>query len=182
MSYAYKVVNSPVGKLKLVAKGTSLVAILWENDRPNRVRLGEMVEVEHDAVLDETERQLKEYFDGRRTRFDLQLDFAGTVFQKQVWAALLTIPFGETRSYLDIATQIGNPKAVRAVGAANGRNPVSIIAPCHRVIGSSGDLTGFAGGLKAKETLLAIEAANSPTSTNGTASQAVQQSLFESTR
>ena len=192
MPYAYKVVNSPVGKLKLVANGAGLVAILWENERPNRVRLGEMVEVEHDPVLDETERQLKEYFAGERTCFDLELDFAGTVFQKKVWAALLTIPFGETRSYLDIATQIGNPKAVRAVGAANGRNPISIIAPCHRVIGASGDLTGFAGGLKAKETRLAIEAASGPTSTavktsrhsnatrTRTVSQTAQPSLFDS--
>ncbi|TAL99114.1 MAG: methylated-DNA--[protein]-cysteine S-methyltransferase [Paraburkholderia sp.] len=191
MSYAYKEVDSPVGKLKLVAKGAGLVAILWENERPNRVRLGEMIKVEHDPVLDETERQLKEYFAGERTCFDLELDFAGTPFQKQVWAALLTIPFGETRSYLDIATQIGNPKAVRAVGAANGRNPISIIAPCHRVIGASGDLTGFAGGLKAKETLLAIEAAKRPASTlvktsrrsnatrNQTVSQTTQQSLFD---
>lgn len=193
MSLTYKVMNSPVGKLKLVAKGAGLVAILWENDRPNRVRLGDMVEVEHGPVLDEAEQQLKEYFAGERTQFDLTLDFAGTEFQKQVWAALLTIPFGETRSYLDIATQIGNPKAVRAVGAANGRNPISIIAPCHRVIGTSGDLTGFAGGLKAKETLLAIEAANNPGSalvktsrrSNGrrnlTESQTMQQSLFDST-
>ncbi|CAG4909456.1 methylated-DNA--[protein]-cysteine S-methyltransferase [Paraburkholderia gardini] len=192
MSYAYKVVNSLVGKLKLVSKGRGLVAILWESERPNRVRLGEMVEVEHDPVLDETERQLKEYFAGERTCFDLELDFAGTTFQKKVWAALLTIPFGETRSYLDIATQIGNPKAVRAVGAANGRNPISIIAPCHRVIGASGDLTGFAGGLKAKETLLAIEAASGPTSPavktshrssamrTRTVSQTTQQSLFDS--
>ncbi|CAG4901730.1 methylated-DNA--[protein]-cysteine S-methyltransferase [Paraburkholderia gardini] len=192
MSYAYKVVNSLVGKLKLVSKGRGLVAILWESERPNRVRLGEMVEVEHDPVLDETERQLKEYFAGERTCFDLELDFAGTAFQKKVWAALLTIPFGETRSYLDIATQIGNPKAVRAVGAANGRNPISIIAPCHRVIGASGDLTGFAGGLKAKETLLAIEAASGPTSPavktshrssamwTRTVSQTTQQSLFDS--
>jgi len=85
------------------------------------------------------------------------LDFAGTPFQREVWAALLTIPFGETRSYGDIARQIGNPSAVRAVGAANGRNPISIIAPCHRVIGASGNLTGFAGGLQAKQYLLALE-------------------------
>lgn len=108
-------------------------------------------------VLKETERQLLEYFAGQRRRFELELDFAGTDFQIRVWQALLTIPFGETRSYRDIAIQIGQPTAVRAVGAANGRNPISIIAPCHRVIGSSGSLTGFAGGLAAKQLLLSLE-------------------------
>jgi methylated-DNA-[protein]-cysteine S-methyltransferase len=103
---------------------------------------------------------LHEYFAGTRNHFELELDFAGTVFQKQVWQALLTIPFGETRSYSQIARQIGNPTAVRAVGAANGRNPISIIAPCHRVIGASGTLTGFAGGLEAKQYLLTLENRN----------------------
>jgi len=107
--------------------------------------------------LRETARQLQAYFAGSCRRFDLPLDFAGTAFQRQVWTALLTIPFGETRSYSDIARQIGSPLAVRAVGAANGRNPISIIAPCHRVIGASGSLTGFAGGLAAKQYLLALE-------------------------
>jgi len=158
MTYVYKMMDSPVGKLKLVASGSKLVAILWEHERPNRVKLGESVEAEDSPALIEAQRQLNEYFAGKRTQFELELDFKGTEFQKKVWQALLTIPFGETRSYSQIATQIGNAKAVRAVGAANGRNPISIIAPCHRVIGASGDLTGFAGGLKAKETLLAIEA------------------------
>lgn len=157
MSYAYKLFDSPVGKLKLVAKGEKLSAILWENDRPNRVRLGAMQEENNHPVLLETERQLTEYFAGKRNRFELELDFSGTEFQKKVWEALLTIPFGETRSYSDIAVQIGNAKAVRAVGAANGKNPISIIAPCHRVIGASGDLTGFAGGLRTKQMLLVLE-------------------------
>ena len=157
MSYPYKVMASPVGKLTLVANGSRLCAILWEDDKPNRVRLGVMHEEEKNPVLLETERQLTEYFAGKRNRFELELDFAGTDFQKQVWQALLTIPFGETRSYRDIAAQIGNPKAVRAVGAANGRNPISIIAPCHRVIGASGALTGFAGGLGVKQFLLTLE-------------------------
>lgn len=157
MSSAYKVMDSPVGKLTLVAKGTKLAAILWENDRPNRVRLGAMREENDHQVLIETERQLKEYFAGKRDRFDIALEFTGTEFQKKVWDALLTIPFGETRSYGQIAAQIGNIKAVRAVGAANGRNPISIIAPCHRVIGASGDLTGFAGGLGVKKLLLNLE-------------------------
>ena len=150
--------DSPVGELKLVANGNRLAAILWENDKPNRVRLPEIVEADERPILIETERQLNEYFAGTRDRFDLELDFQGTDFQKKVWAALLTIPFGETRSYADIATQIGNINAVRAVGAANGRNPISIVAPCHRVIGASGDLTGFAGGLANKMFLLSLEA------------------------
>lgn len=150
--------NSPVGELKLVANGNRLAAILWENDKPNRVRLPAMAEANDRPILIETERQLTEYFAGARNRFDLELDFQGTDFQKKVWAALLTIPFGETRSYADIATQIGNINAVRAVGAANGRNPISIVAPCHRVIGASGDLTGFAGGLANKMFLLSLEA------------------------
>jgi methylated-DNA-[protein]-cysteine S-methyltransferase len=158
MSYVYRFVASPVGKLKLVARGECLVAILWENDRPGRVRLGEMREVVDHPVLVETARQLDEYFAGTRTRFDVATEFIGTDFQKKVWNALLTIPFGETRSYREIAVQIGDVNATRAVGAANGRNPISIIAPCHRVIGASGDLTGFAGGIQTKATLIALEA------------------------
>ena len=157
MSYAYKTMDSPVGQLKLVANGSKLAAILWENDRPDRVRLGPMQEDTQRPILLAAEQQLTEYFTGKRDRFDLALDFTSTEFQKQVWAALLTIPYGETRSYSDIATQIGRAKAVRAVGAANGRNPISIVAPCHRVVGASGALTGFAGELRAKALLLALE-------------------------
>ena len=157
MTYEYKLMPSPVGQLTLVARDGKLTAILWEKERPNRVRLGTLQEASNSPILLETERQLKEYFAGARNRFELELDFAGTDFQKKVWQALLTIPFGETRSYSQIAAQIGNPKAVRAVGAANGRNPISIVAPCHRVIGASGGLTGFAGGLEAKQYLLALE-------------------------
>jgi methylated-DNA-[protein]-cysteine S-methyltransferase len=108
-------------------------------------------------VLLETERQLTDYFAGKRTSFSLKLDFKGTEFQKKVWTALLTIPYGETRSYGQIAKQIKNPRAVRAVGAANGKNPISIVTPCHRVVGSTGQLTGFAGGLDVKARLLALE-------------------------
>jgi methylated-DNA-[protein]-cysteine S-methyltransferase len=110
-------------------------------------------------VLVEAERQLREYFAGKREAFDLELDFAGTAFQRAVWKALLTIPFGQTRSYAEIAKQIGRPSACRAVGAANGANPVAIIAPCHRVIGSTGALTGFGGGLDVKAQLLRLEGA-----------------------
>jgi methylated-DNA-[protein]-cysteine S-methyltransferase len=155
------VVPSPVGELTLVARVAAhkagLAAILWHNDKPNRVRLGEMLEDKNHPLLLETARQLSEYFAGTRQQFEVALDFAGTAFQQQVWQALLTIPFGQTRSYGEIARQIGRPAAVRAVGAANGKNPISIIAPCHRVIGATGELTGFAGGLHAKETLLALE-------------------------
>jgi methylated-DNA-[protein]-cysteine S-methyltransferase len=157
MSCEYLWMDSPVCKLRLVAKGDALVGILWETERADRVRLDPMVENPANLVLKQAAQELAEYFDGKRERFDVKLDFTGTEFQKQVWAALLTIPFGETRTYGEIARQINRPKAVRAVGAANGRNPISIIAPCHRVIGSTGELTGFAGGLRAKEMLLVIE-------------------------
>jgi methylated-DNA-[protein]-cysteine S-methyltransferase len=155
------VVPSPVGELTLVARrgpGRHLV----ENDKPNRVRLGQMRVDEDCAVLQETARQLAAYFAGTLQSFDVPLDFAGTPFQQDVWRALLTIPYGQTRSYGEIARQIGRPSAVRAVGAANGKNPISIIAPCHRVIGATGELTGFAGGLHAKETLLALEGISCP--------------------
>ena len=102
-------------------------------------------------------RSLADYFKGKLKKFTVPLDFQGTDFQKRVWKALLTIPFGETRSYGEIARQLGKPTASRAVGAANGRNPISIMAPCHRVVGSTGQLTGFAGGLKAKNRLLTLE-------------------------
>jgi methylated-DNA-[protein]-cysteine S-methyltransferase len=158
-SYVYKIVPSPVGKLKLVGSDEGLAAILWENDDPNRVRRTIIGEDKTHPVLVETARQLEEYFAGRRKKFTVKLDFTGTEFQNRVWRALLEIPFGETRSYGQIAKQLGKPTASRAVGAANGKNPISIIAPCHRVIGASGKLTGFAGGLKAKAELLALEGA-----------------------
>jgi methylated-DNA-[protein]-cysteine S-methyltransferase len=152
-----KVMESPVGKLQLIASDKALVAILWENDKPQRARLDDLVANDQHPVLAETERQLKEYFAGKRKTFWVALDMRGTRFQKDVWEALLAIPFGETRSYAQLAKQLGNPRATRAVGAANGRNPVSIIVPCHRVIGSSGKLTGFAGGLEVKAHLLNLE-------------------------
>jgi methylated-DNA-[protein]-cysteine S-methyltransferase len=158
MTYVYKTIKTPVGELKLVGSDKGLAAILWENDRPNRVRLDIVSEDKNHAVLVETEQQLQDYFAGKRKAFSLNLDFNGTEFQKKVWQALLTIPFGKTKSYGEIANQIGNVKAVRAVGAANGRNPISIIAPCHRVIGANGTLTGFAGGLETKAFLLQLEA------------------------
>ncbi len=157
MADHYSYMDSPVGRLTLVASAAALVAILWEVEHRKPLKMADMTESHDHPVLQETIRQLAEYFAGQRKTFDLPLEFRGTDFQRSVWQALLTIPYGETRSYLDIANQLGNPKAVRAVGAANGRNPISIIAPCHRVIGASGDLVGFGGGLPAKMKLLELE-------------------------
>jgi methylated-DNA-[protein]-cysteine S-methyltransferase len=157
MEHYFKIMDSPVGKIKLVAGNKGLSAILWEKEDPTRVPLKKLIEKNDHPVLLETERQLQEYFKGARKSFLLELDFNGTDFQKKVWKALLEIPYGETRTYGQIAKQLGDPKSVRAVGAANGKNPISIIAPCHRVIGASGKLTGFAGGLKNKALLLNLE-------------------------
>lgn len=152
-----KTMASPVGVLTLIARDAGLSAVLWENDDPKRVRVGELIAAPEHPVLIQAERELGEYFAGERTSFSVPIDATGTVFQKKAWAALLTIPYGETRSYGALARELGNPKASRAVGAANGRNPLSIIVPCHRAVGSDGALTGFAGGLEAKRYLLALE-------------------------
>ncbi|HEV7379236.1 MAG TPA: methylated-DNA--[protein]-cysteine S-methyltransferase [Dyadobacter sp.] len=153
----FKEIDTPVGRLKLIATGIGLAAILWEHDKPGRVKIDWGDLDESDPVLIEAETQLAEYFAKKRTTFDLPLDFIGTDFQRKVWAELLKIPFGETRTYGAIANELGDSNAVRAVGAANGKNPISIIAPCHRVIGASGKLTGFAGGLQNKDFLLRLE-------------------------
>lgn len=157
MHLTYTTMPSPVGELKLLASDKGLTAILWESDDPNRVKYHASLDT-HNPILRKTEEQLTKYFAGKLQQFYIPLDFAGTPFQQSVWQALLTIPFGETRSYKQIAQQIGNPKAVRAVGGAIGKNPISIIAPCHRVIGANGTLTGFAGGLATKTYLLKLEA------------------------
>jgi len=157
MPYVFKIMKSPVGRLTLVGSDKGLAAVLWEDDDPSRVRLGATTEDRTHPVLVQAQQQLEEYFAGKRRKFTVKLDAAGTQFQNKVWGALRTIPFGETRSYGQIADQIGRRKAVRAVGAANGRNPISIIVPCHRVIGANGKLTGFAGGLEIKAQLLALE-------------------------
>src|SRR5271165_1636032 len=157
MTYSYKMIDSPVDRLTLIASDKGLAAILWKDDDPRRIRLSPLVEDPDNPFLVETERQLRAYFAGRLKTFTVPLDFKGTEFQKSVWAALLMIPFGETRSYGEIARQIGKPSACRAVGAANGKNPIPIITPCHRVIGSTGNLTGFGGGLAMKARLLEIE-------------------------
>ena len=157
MNYYKMQVTSPVGQLTLIATEAALCAVLWENDNPNRVKLGQhKVNLELPILL-EAERQLLEYFSEKRRKFSLKLAFKGTEFQNQVWKALQTIPFGQTRSYSDLAKQIGRPKAQRAVGAANRVNPIAIIIPCHRVLGANGTLTGFAGGLATKAALLNLE-------------------------
>ncbi|WP_445405059.1 methylated-DNA--[protein]-cysteine S-methyltransferase [Acinetobacter vivianii] len=162
MQLVYMYMDSPVGALKLVAHDQALVAVMWDNEDHKRVRLAELVEDRQHPMLHKVKQQLEEYFAGQRQQFDLPLDFQGTAFQQQVWQALLNIPYGETRSYKEIAVQLRNEKAVRAVGAANGKNPISIIAPCHRVIGSSGALVGFAGGLDKKQILLSLEQSQIP--------------------
>lgn len=152
--------HSPVGLLKLVASEQGLAAVLWENDKPGRIILDSLKLDENQPLLLEAEQQLNAYFARKLKQFMLPLHLSGTEFQKKVWNALMTIPFGEKRSYAQIAKQIGHTNAVRAVGSANGKNPVSIIVPCHRVIGSDGALRGFAGGLDTKAFLLEMESLN----------------------
>ncbi len=150
----FQYLTTEVGRLKIIATREALVAIRFteeiERDR-------EMA----NAITRKTALQLKEYFDGKRKIFDLPLELRGTPFQNRVWEALREIPYGETKSYSEIAEAIGNPKAARAVGLANNKNPVPIIVPCHRVIGKNGNLTGYAGGLWRKEKLLELENENS---------------------
>ena len=143
--------NTPIGPMTLTKEGDALTAAYLENLVP-------AIEGTRDpkAFADET-RQLEEYFAGERTRFDLHLAPRGTPFQESVWKALVTIPFGRTASYGEIARKVGRPDASRAVGAANGKNPIAIIVPCHRIIGASGALVGYAGGLPRKKWLLAHE-------------------------
>lgn len=153
----YKIIKSPVGLLKIVVNDSALLAILWDNEKLNRVRLNELKEDKNDPLILETEKQLNEYFLGQRKVFNLPLEALGTPFQQAVWQWLNQIPYGVTWSYKDIALKIQNPQAVRAVGAAVGRNPISIVVPCHRVIAANGSLTGFAGGLDRKKILLDLE-------------------------
>ncbi|MDQ8936440.1 methylated-DNA--[protein]-cysteine S-methyltransferase [Acinetobacter rudis] len=157
MQLYFKYIDSPVGQLQLVAHDQALVAIKWDTEDPKRLRLANLIEHQTHSILLKVEQQLDEYFRSQRQVFDVPLDLAGTEFQQKVWRALQDIPYGQTRSYKEIAEQIGNVKAVRAVGAANGKNPISIIVPCHRVIGASGQLVGFAGGLDYKQSLLQLE-------------------------
>lgn len=155
----YRTMDSPVGLLTLAGMGGRLqhLRMVDQTYEPNRADW----QLDESAFADTVE-QLDEYFRGTRYEFDVDLDLVGTAFQKKVWEALLTIPYGETRSYAEIASQIGAPGAFRAVGLANGHNPIGIIVPCHRVIGANGSLTGYGGGLDRKRMLLGMEKSNSP--------------------
>jgi methylated-DNA-[protein]-cysteine S-methyltransferase len=157
----HTVVDSPIGPLTLVAAGERL-ACLWMTEHqhlPDPERFGPRVDPGPEDVLTATARQLDEYFVGDRHNFDITLNGdAGTEFQRTVWAALREIPYGETISYAELARRIDKPTAFRAVGLANGRNPISIIVPCHRVVGAGGALTGYGGGLDRKQILLDLEA------------------------
>ena len=147
--------DSPVGRLGLVADDTALVAVLWPTDEDRVTFDDEVTDTKRPhAVLDAARSQIEEYFAGTRQRFDIPLRLEGTEFQQHVWQSLADIPYGETSTYAKQAAAIGRPKAMRAVGAANGRNPLSIVLPCHRIVGADGSLTGFAGGLDAKRWLL----------------------------
>jgi len=160
-SVLYTRIDSPVGPLLLAADEAGLRLIEFHTPRHPMSRIADWREGD-DEVLRETQRQLGQYFDGRRRLFDLPLAPHGTPFQRCVWQALATIPYGQTISYAQLATRIGKPSAMRAVGAANGRNPLPIVLPCHRVIGTDGSLTGFGGGLPTKHFLLTMEGALAP--------------------
>lgn len=150
-------IDSPVGLLTIVASDIGLRAVLWPTESPQRVPLDDAEDGAAHPILIAAVRQLDEYFDGQRRDFDLPLDPAGTEFQQSAWMALRAIPYGTTVSYGEQAEQMGDKRKARAVGAANGRNPISIIVPCHRVVGSNGALTGFAGGIDTKDWLLSHE-------------------------
>lgn len=159
MSAIQKKINTKVGPIYLVASNKGLHGVLWRAPKIvviTNQHTGRVLE-----ILDETEKQISEYLVGKRTEFDLPLDVQGTEFQKRVWLELSKIPYGKTFSYSDIAKKIKNDKAVRAVGTANGRNPISLIVPCHRVIAADGTLGGYAGGIDVKEKLLRLESTGS---------------------
>ena len=158
------VVDSPYGPLTLVAEGDELVCLYMEaqRHRPDQSTFGVLVPEPTEPPFADTVRQLAEYFAGRRDGFDLPLRLHGTAFQQRVWAALREIPCGETWTYGELAARIGSPTAARAVGLANGKNPIGVIVPCHRVVGADGSLTGYGGGLDRKQALLEHEGAAPP--------------------
>ena len=148
--------TSPVGPLRLIASERGLRALLWPEHR-RAPDFGATEEGGGQPLLDQTVDELDQYFEGDRQAFDVELDLRGTPFQLQVWRLLQAIPYGETSTYGRLADELGDPGKARAVGLANGRNPVSIVVPCHRVVGADGGLTGFAGGLQTKAHLLELE-------------------------
>jgi len=152
-----KWIDSPVGRIVLVANERALVGAYFEGHAP--APRFEASEVEHDAVIDRAEAELAEYFASKRVHFEVPTEASGTPFQRRVWDALATIPFGQTWSYSRLAKAIGSPNTARAVGTANAHNPLSLFVPCHRVIGENGELRGYAGGTAAKQWLLAHESA-----------------------
>lgn len=156
---SHTVVGSPYGPLTLVAEGGHLIGLYMDEQRhrPQESGFGVRLPEPTGTPFAETARQLTEYFDGRRDTFDLPLRLHGTAFQQRVWAALSEIPAGQTWTYGQLAEHIGRPTASRAVGLANGKNPISVIVPCHRVVGSDGSLTGYGGGLARKQALLRHE-------------------------
>jgi methylated-DNA-[protein]-cysteine S-methyltransferase len=146
--------DSPVGCLTIIASDNGVRAVLWPGDDPKRVPLRDATEQNDHPVIETAVTELAEYFEGDRKVFDVPLDPVGTEFQQSAWLALKSIPYGTTVSYGEQAERMGDKRKARAVGAANGRNPISIIVPCHRVVGAGGDLTGFAGGIDSKAWLL----------------------------
>jgi len=157
MTTLYTEMKSPLGTLLLTAENGSLIGVHFPGQKHDRPRQPHWQRADDEPVLAQARAQLAEYFAGQRTRFDLPLDPRGTSFQQAVWRALLAVPFGGTSTYGAIAAAIRKPSAVRAVGSAIGANPISIVVPCHRVIGRDGSLTGYAGGLERKAKLLALE-------------------------
>jgi methylated-DNA-[protein]-cysteine S-methyltransferase len=152
----WTMIDSPIGPLLVTAQDGAITRI-WTSEQRHQPSGADPAWTRDDDAFDVVAGQLDAYFAGERTTFELALEPAGTPFQREVWAALRTIPYGETRSYGELAAQIGRPGASRAVGLANGRNPISIVIPCHRVIGSTGTLTGYGGGLERKQWLLDLE-------------------------
>lgn len=150
-----KYVNLPVGKIEIIEENEKLIELNIYNEERNEKK-NNIIE-EDTRLLLEVEKQLKEYFEGKRTKFEIPLNPKGTEFMKKIWKELLKIPYGETRTYKEIAEKIGNSKASRAVGMANNKNPIPIIIPCHRVIGSNNKLVGYALGLDMKKYLLDLE-------------------------
>ena len=157
MNQYHKTIASPIGILTLVTDDKSLTQISWENPGIIPVQRDPAFENENHPLLLQAAEELNEYFAGRRQVFSIDVNPAGTEFQKKIWKALLTIPFGKTKTYGEIAALIGNPDAVRAAGGAANKNPVPVIIPCHQVIGADGKLVGFGGGLERKAYLLHLE-------------------------